>query len=332
MAPALYYLCTWPAKAGGEVVNWQHVDSLVRQGWRAAVLLDQASQPLPDRSAGGVPVFRWDAHWRFKADDVLVLPEIGSPDAWRTMAALPCRRVIHNQNPFYTFNGFDDMAALDAYGFVGALCCSGFTRDQLKAWGSRMPWQVVRPYVLPYFFVDPAKSAGKVRQIAYMPRKREVDAHLLRAIFRSMFPHWKQVPWVEIRDLPRRRVAQVLAQSEIFVSLSHREGLGLPPLEAMAAGARVCGYTGGGGSDYASADNGVWVEEGDLSGLARAIDQLLAADTVSSTRMREAAQTTASRFNPTAFDAALHAAWQNILGSSHCLWRIDQDRSELHPG
>ena len=41
-----------------------------------------------------------------------------------------------------------------------------------------------------------------------------------------------------------------MCKSKIFLSFSHLEGFGLPPIEAAIAGNKVIGYTGRGGSEY----------------------------------------------------------------------------------
>ncbi len=57
--------------------------------------------------------------------------------------------------------------------------------------------------------------------------------------------------------------------------MSHREGFGLPPVEAMSAGALVVGFHGGGGLDYATPRNGFWRSEGDLVGCADALAEAM---------------------------------------------------------
>ena len=45
-------------------------------------------------------------------------------------------------------------------------------------------------------------------------------------------------------------LSNILKKSKIFLSFSHMEGLGLPPLEAAKEGNKVIGYTGEGGKEY----------------------------------------------------------------------------------
>jgi glycosyltransferase involved in cell wall biosynthesis len=310
----IYYACTLPVYAGGELVNFQHVASLRKQGWRAFALLDGGARvELPSRPFS-VPLVHWGEHVVFSQEDWLVVPEVTSPQALARLASLPCRVVVHNQNPFYTFRGFSDIAQMNAYGLAGGLCCSHFTRQTLQRWGSSTDWQAVRPAVLPHF-ANAAKGVSKRRQIAFMPRKRPQEAAFLRQLFCGLFPQHAAVPWREISNMSRPQVAQTLAESLVFVSLSKDEGLGLPPLEAMAAGCLVCGFTGGGGAEYATAYNGLWVPEGDLEACARAIAACLILDNSAQQARVTASLATVAEFSEARFDAELDAAWRHLLAA-----------------
>ncbi|GAA4033408.1 hypothetical protein GCM10022212_35700 [Actimicrobium antarcticum] len=93
----------------------------------------------------------------------------------------------------------------------------------------------------------------------------------------------------------------------------------MPPLEAMASGCLVCGFDGHGGSDFASADNGLWIAEGDHDGYAHAVARCLAmaqdgrTDTEGQRRIA-AGQLTAAAYSRERFDAELQTAWRALLG------------------
>ena len=323
--PAIYYACTLPVRAGGELVNFQHVASLRRQGWRAFAWLQEGAELEWPSQAFPVPVVQGGPHHQWKAHDVLVLPEVWSASGWQIMREQGCQLVMHNQNPYYTFRGLSTVSALNAFPLAGALCCSAFTRDTLQAWGSTTDWHVVQPMVLPHFEQALARIgglSGKRQQIAFMPRKRPNEAKLLRQWFAALCPQWAHVPWVEVDGMSRPQVAQTLAESLVFVSLSKDEGLGLPPLEAMAAACLVAGFTGGGGQEYATPANGLWVVDGQLPELALAIGRLLAMDAPQQAVRVQAGQATAALFDAANFDAQLSAAWRGILGDAAAAFHL----------
>lgn len=322
--PSIYYACTLPVRAGGQLVNFQHVASLCRLGWRAFAWLQDGSAIEWPSQAFPVPVVQGGLHHRWTAHDVLVLPELWTTGAWQGMREQGCQLVMHNQNPFYTFRGLPTLDALNAFPLAGGLCCSAFTRDTLQAWGSTTDWQVVQPMVLPHFEQALARiggQSGKRLQIAFMPRKRPNEAKQVQQWFAALCPQWAHVPWVEVDGMSRPQVAQTLAESLVFVSLSKDEGLGLPPLEAMAAGCLVAGFTGGGGQEYATPANGLWVGDGQLPELALAIASLLAMDAPQQAARVQAGQATAALFDAANFDAQLNAAWHQLLGDKAAAYR-----------
>lgn len=218
------------------------------------------------------------------------------------------------------------MSELNDFPLVGGLCCSIFARNTLQAWGSTTDWQVVQPMVLPHFaraWKTVRGLTGKKTQIAYMPRKRPSEAARLKQWFHALCPQWQHVPWVVIDGMSRPQVAQIMAESLVFVSLSKDEGLGLPPLEAMAAGCLVAGFTGQGGQEYATPANGVWVSEGQLPELALAIASLLDMDTRQQAARVHAGQVTAGLFSEANFDTQLSKAWHQLLGAAANAYKLN---------
>jgi hypothetical protein len=315
--PAIYYTASLPVKAGGELVNLQHVAALRQAGLRAFLLLDPAAKVQAPKQPFPVPMVHWSEQLAFLPQDWLVVPEVTPPATFEQLAAMACQVAIHNQNPYYSFKGFASIASLNRYPLAGGLCGSLSTRDTLQRWGSTTDWQVVRPYVLPTFF----RAQTKQRQIAFIPLKRPADASLLVQLFRGRYPQHADLRWVPIGGMSRQQMAQVLGESLVFASLSRFEGLGLPPLEAMAAGCLVCGFDGYGGSEYASPDNGSWVADGDLEAFSEAIAGLLAMDDAAAARRVATSRATAASYSVERFNAELLRAWQHLLGQ-----RIDQYR------
>lgn len=311
--PAIYYLCYLPLVSGGEVVNLQSVATLNQRGVRGVALINEDTRlgSLPEGFS--LPFERLAPERRFAPDDVVVIPEFNRV-AFRHFADQPCRRVVHTQGPFLTFRGFDSIEEMNAAGLFAGIACSTFGRQLMLRMGSHLTWQVVTPFIHPLFH---ERAGAKKLQVAYMPDKRPREAPVVRALFRKMYPALADVPWLPIAGMSRRACAEAMAESAVFASFSNLEGLGLPPLEAMSSGCLVCGFDGHGGSDYARPDNGLWVQEGDHEGYARAVATVLerARDGGEEARRQLAAgRSTAALYSRERFEHELLEAWQAILG------------------
>ena len=89
----------------------------------------------------------------------------------------------------------------------------------------------------------------KENLITYMPRKLSNHSQKLFFMLKNKLPKkWKIKALDDIRN--ENKLYTFLRKSKIFLSFSHMEGLGLPPLEAAKEGNKVIGYTGEGGKDY----------------------------------------------------------------------------------
>lgn len=85
--------------------------------------------------------------------------------------------------------------------------------------------------------------------IAYMPRKLRDESKIIVDILkkRDKLQKWKIIP---IDNMSQTEVCEVLKKTKLFLSFNYLDGFGLPPVEALACGALVAGYTGQGGEEY----------------------------------------------------------------------------------
>jgi glycosyltransferase involved in cell wall biosynthesis len=317
---SIYYVGYLPPKTGGEMVNLQHVAALHAAGLRAVALVNAGFAPDDVPADLVLPIEVLQPGKVFSSDDVIVVPEYYR-EAIAHFTTQPCRAVLHVQGPFLLFRGLKSVAELNALPWLGVLTCSHFCAETLAAMGLRVRAAVVRPPVLPVFCKSAQGDASKKLQIAYMPEKRPKEAPVVQAIFQARYPEWARVPWVPIANVSRAECARLLAESAVFASFSCLEGLGLPPLEAMASGCAVAGFDGHGGREYATPENGLWVPEGDHAGFADALARALADCSAASAgggmahgARLAAGRATAASFSQARFTAELLAAWRGLLG------------------
>jgi glycosyltransferase, group 1 family len=107
-----------------------------------------------------------------------------------------------------------------------------------------------------------------------MPRKLTDDVRQVILILklRGKLKDWKLVP---IDNKTEQEVAEIMKQSTFFLSFNHREGFGLPPVEAMACGCYVVGYHGQGGKEYFKPEFSSLVEGGDIIAYVKKVEELL---------------------------------------------------------
>ena len=299
-----YILHAFDVPFGGVQQSRRHVRVLNELGYDAAVVIDSDK----DAHFYGEPVPRiFDRDFTASADDICVVPE-----GWRQhaleLSRTPATLVCYCQNHHYLHRMFRAGESFRSFRIGTVACCSRQTANFVE----RL-YEAERVAVLPCA-VDPHPAAVVPRDlaVAYMPRKGRGDLGIILDVFRRKYPAYAGVPWVGIDGLSHEEARATLSRCAVFLSMSHREGFGLPPIEAMSDGVLVVGFHGGGGLDYATARNGLWREEGDLIGCADAIAEALtllragrseAADLVSEGRQ------TAARYSLDVLRATLVSFW-----------------------
>jgi Glycosyl transferases group 1 len=308
--PAIFYDCPdWADEpAGGVLCIYRHVEMLHQAGFSASV--------LHERRGHRAGWFRHDAPvaWREEgagpqAGDVLVLPEI-STGRLRATAGAPYRRFVFAQSWMYILSGLRPGEDWRSFGIGRGLSVSRYVQRFL-AETLGLPSDVVHPPVDTERF----RPGPKRLQIACMPRKNRRDLQQIEAIFRARFPEHRAIPFVPIDGVPHERVAEVLAESALFLATGYPEGCPLPPLEAMACGCLAVGFTGRGGREFMHhRRNCLTAQDGDVltaTGLlGEAVQAVLRGE---DGPLRQSARTTAERFAPARVAKNLIRTWSRIL-------------------
>lgn len=294
--------------AGGQKMILRHVETLRDLGFEA-VFWRGASNQMPGWMDYAGPV---EVATPFQPDDVLVVPS-DAPNAIRHLATLPNRAVVFCQNQ-YSFARVG-LAAVDA--LAAAQPLTFMTPGPLSGAAVQRLYPKATLEVVPCFVDERIFRPGDAPApaIAYVPRKRPMEAEAIRGFLGKLRPEHTGLPWVRIENMREPQVAETLAGAAVFLSLSRFESVGMTPLEAMAAGCVVAGFTGVGGREYATDENGVWAGEDDLEAAADALGQaadLALAGGAALARRREAGFETARRWSYANFRDALEATWMRL--------------------
>jgi glycosyltransferase involved in cell wall biosynthesis len=158
-------------------------------------------------------------------------------------------------------------------------------------------------------------DAPKKKQIAFMMRKRPDDIALMRLLLQGD-PALSDYSLVPIDRVSNDELRKILRDSLFFLSFSRQEGFGLPPAEAMAAGCITVGFTGVGGEEYFTPENGFPIKDGDIVDFAQTISNLAKEYDRDPTRLDDlrmaAAKNIRARYSEDSTRAALLAYWKEF--------------------
>ncbi|UGS33761.1 glycosyltransferase family 4 protein [Capillimicrobium parvum] len=313
-SPHAYFVCPdTDVPSGGIRVIYRHVEHLNAAGLSASVVHRAPGFRPTWFPAGGVPVTHTEAITPTPAD-LLVIPEIYGPDLARIGPGVP--KAVFNQNAYNTFLGYtpevgDRRTPYTHPEVAGAVVVSDDNAAYLRHGFPELAVHRVVNAVDPDLF----RPAPKRRRIAFMPRKNAEQAlqviNLLK--FRGALD---DVEVVALDGMSEAEVAAALRETLVFLSFGHPEGFGLPAAEAMACGCAVAGCHGYGGREFFTADHAFPVEIGDVVGLARTVEDLLARDPaeLEATGARAAAFI-AERYSPARERQSVVAAWRALAGA-----------------
>ena len=294
--------------AGGQKMILRHVETLQALGFQA-VFWTNAAGRLPTWLSYDAPV---EVGTAFRPDDILVLPE-DAPNAIAAAAGMPQRALIFCQNHFTFASLSHDAvgrfppASLPTFIACGRIAAASLARSFPGATVEVIPCfvdeRVFRPRGAPH------------SRVAHVPRKRALEARVIRNLFARVHPAHADVPWLALEGLTEAAMAEALAHSTLFLSLSRLEAVGMTTLEAMACGCVPAGFTGIGGREFATPANGFWVEEDDCEGAADALAR--AADLVRTggaplRRFLEAGRETARLWSYAVFREGLEEVWTRL--------------------
>jgi glycosyltransferase involved in cell wall biosynthesis len=300
--------------SGGIRKMYRHVDVLNRHGYKAVIL---HSKPgfRPSWFASDTPVV-YTENTLVKPSDYLVLTEILAAEIGKIAPGI--RKVIFNQNCYYSFRKFfldrPDPRQIYLHPEVAAaLVVSEDSRDYLRFAFPELKIQRIHYGIDQRLF---AYHPDKQKLIGFMPRKNAEDVRqvvcLLKA--RNALGDFR----LRIIDnLDEAQTGQALKECALFLSFGYPEGFGLPPAEAMACGCIAIGYHGQGGREFFQPDFAFPIEQGDVIGFARTVEEVVrgvqATPELFAEKGRRAAQFIQENYSLEREENSIVDCWREIL-------------------
>lgn len=228
--------------SGGVKIIYQHCDILNRNGFTAVPVHmgDFIVDWFPHQSK---PIHLKEALQKMNESDILICPEVVPQAAQK----FPCNnKVAFIQGWSLTEVSTGPDRRYEDFGFCRLLACSKYTQSYMKP-RSSLPCDVVTNGIdLDVFHTTGRNKNGC--KVVMLNRRNIADAQkAIKLLGRS-------IEKVEFSILENRysqsEIADLFRDADVFLSIGYPEGFALPPLEAMACGCAVIGFTGGGGLEH----------------------------------------------------------------------------------
>lgn len=306
-------------------------EALIELGFQAT-LIQQNRDFHPSWFQSVIPTISkddWENLDNLKPDiDILILPETFAPIFLSYCPNL--RKIIFNQNGSYSFGlpsvtpSINPSGVLEKYthpSIIQCWCVSEYDY-RLLTFGFGIPVDKVFLLSNAMDVCSLPVPSRKKRQIAYMPRKNNIDSLIVKQLLqnKSWLQGWT---FVAIENLTHEQVFEVLNETAIFLSFGHPEGFGLPVGEAMACGCAVVGFSGLGGRELFRIGNKyqmcVLVEFGDwtgfIDGVSHVVNQLTQEPLYFLSQMKLMSQEIKNTYSASQMKASLRSALSHLVNN-----------------
>ena len=246
---SLFFFPPLPKVSGGLAVIARLARILAAAGFSVA-LVPREPSPFPENLAPEVPVLDWDK-LDLGPEDIWMVPE-GWPNALLPGLRAGARCLVYVQNWAYLLGNLPPHASWTALParFLAVSRPVAWFVEQVTGQNP----ELLRPGIDTALFhpeagleQDPGRPVTGRLRVAWMPRKNKALARQIREIVTA---RGLDAEWREIHDRTQAEVADLLRTSHIFLATGFPEGCPLPPLEALASGCVLAGFSGFGGWDY----------------------------------------------------------------------------------
>jgi glycosyltransferase involved in cell wall biosynthesis len=205
-------------------------------------------------------------------EDFLFIPE-GFPNIMEQTAQIPCKKIILCQSWYYILNGLRVGQTWQQYGIQDVISVSDGITEYLNAVMPGLKIKELKQGVDRDLFKF-VNQVDKKPVIAYQPGRSQdavLKTHNIIKTFYAFFPHYRWIRFVELQNLSKKEYAERVGESAFVLYADEIAGFGTLPLEAMASGTHVVGWTPLGSKEYIKDNNGYWCTNGDIFRLAEMI-------------------------------------------------------------
>jgi glycosyltransferase involved in cell wall biosynthesis len=201
-----------------------------------------------------------------KNEDFLIIPE-GFPNIMEKTSRISCKRIVLAQSWFYILNALQPGQKWQHFGIGDVISVSDAITEYLQIVMPGLKIKSFKQGINRDIFKAPEKISEKFPMVGFSGgRGEEAKMKTVNIIkmFYSIYPHLQWVRFMELSGMEREEFAERLSNCAFYLYTDDIAGFGTAPLEAMACGTHVVGWTPFGGKEYYNEQNGFWVPNGDI--------------------------------------------------------------------
>lgn len=203
------------------------------------------------------------------AEDFIIIPE-GFPNIMERMAKIPAKKIVLAQSWYYVLNSLQIGQKWQHFGIRDVISVSDGITQYLN---TIMPGLSIKQYSqsIDRDIFKVKKITDKVPVIAFTPGRTQdalLKTYNVIKTFYAFYPQYRWFRFDELKGLSREEFADRLSSAAVVLYTDEIAGFGTLPLEAMASGTHVVGWSPLGGKEYMDDTNGFWVSNGDVFQLA----------------------------------------------------------------
>jgi hypothetical protein len=202
-------------------------------------------------------------------EDFVIIPE-GFPNVMEKFSQIACKKIVLAQSWYYILNSMQIGQKWQQFGIQDVMSVSSGISEYINAIMPGLKIKNCTQEINREIFKR-NKITDKFPKIAFMPGRSQdavMKTYNVIKTFYSFYPNFRWVRFDELKGLSKEEFAERLASSSLCLYTDEIAGFGTMPLEAMACGTHVVGWTPLGGKEYMTADNGFWAANGDIFQLA----------------------------------------------------------------
>lgn len=254
---------------GGVFIIYQHCEMLNRLGFQAQPVHVDGRFTVDWFKHGLTPLTEKAALAEIGESDIVICPEIIPAFAVPYQAR---RKVVFVQGWSLVDTALCGGRRYEDFGFTSALACSEYTCRHI-AERSTFPCVRVRNSI-DLAVYTPSAMPPVPNRVMFLGRRNAADGH---AAIAMLPPELRQTIDLRVVDgVSRLEMAQLYREADIFLALGYPEGFAMPPLEAMASGCAVAGFTGRGADEFMiDGETALVAPDGNAAVLSRQLARLL---------------------------------------------------------